>query len=328
MDLFFDNLQVIHNRGQVLEENHYYPFGLTMEGISSLAADIIKNKIKFNGIEETRDFDLIQYDAFFRTYNPQIGKFLQVDPKIESAEQWSPYTSMLNNPIKYADPLGDSAIKPLMPRHPINNSSDWGYVPYNVIGSVVNGVQNIFSNISNTLNSPDPVAATVSGISGTAAGLADNVKTEYNFWTTSTSTKKLNTLKTFFSNPDNYFQAFEQATVGFSLGKLSLSSKPKKLSMNYAATAAESEAVGQVVVHGNSLKSLRPTWGYKLYTKDGVFLKNGITSAAKAESRYTKSFMSDKIMLEKTLFPDRLSAYKWEYQQNQTLRGPLNLNMH
>ncbi len=32
------------------------------------------------------------------------------------------------------------------------------------------------------------------------------------------------------------------------------------------------------VFHGNSLKSTRPTWGYKLYSNDGTFLKNGITS--------------------------------------------------
>ncbi|PZQ95386.1 MAG: hypothetical protein DI539_30570, partial [Flavobacterium psychrophilum] len=86
--------------------------------------------------------------------------------------------------------------------------------------------------------------------------------------------------------------------------------------------------IERIAVHGNSLKSLRPTWGYKLYSADGTFLKNGITSAAKAESRYTKAFMSDKVMLEKTLFPNRAAAYQWEFQQNQVLRGPLNFNMH
>ena len=87
-------------------------------------------------------------------------------------------------------------------------------------------------------------------------------------------------------------------------------------------------ALEQIAVHGNSLKSLKPTWGYKLYSQDGTFLKNGITSAVKAESRYTKAFMSDKVMLEKTLFPNRAAAYQWEFRQNQILRGPLNFNMH
>ena len=85
--------------------------------------------------------------------------------------------------------------------------------------------------------------------------------------------------------------------------------------------------VGDVVVHGNLLKSLRPTWGYKLFSKDEIFLKNGITSRTVPESRYTKAFMADKYM-EAIQFSNRLSAYRWEAEQNMILRGPLSLNGH
>ena len=86
-------------------------------------------------------------------------------------------------------------------------------------------------------------------------------------------------------------------------------------------------AIKEVAVHGNSLKSFRPTWGYKLFSNNETFLKNGITSAIKAESRYTKAFMKGKYM-EKIKFSNRLDAYNWEFGQNSIKRGILNKNMH
>jgi RHS repeat-associated protein len=87
--VFFDNLQVTHVRGALLEETYCYPFGLTMTGISSKVNKgtlYVPNTKDFNGIEHTTDLDLDQYDAFSRTFDPQIGRFLQIDPKIESAD--------------------------------------------------------------------------------------------------------------------------------------------------------------------------------------------------------------------------------------------------
>jgi hypothetical protein len=86
--------------------------------------------------------------------------------------------------------------------------------------------------------------------------------------------------------------------------------------------------VEQVAVHGNSLKSMRPTWGYKLYDNSGNFLKNGITSQPIPEMRYTQKFMRTHYMDRFGPFPNRLKAYQWEYQQNLINRGQLNLNMH
>lgn len=85
--------------------------------------------------------------------------------------------------------------------------------------------------------------------------------------------------------------------------------------------------VEQTVVHGNSLASQRPTWGYKLYSEDGTFLKNGITSQAVPEARYTQKFMKDKYM-DAITFPNRREAYNWEAAQNKILKGPLNKNNH
>jgi RHS repeat-associated protein len=105
--VYFDNLQVSHNRGHILEENHYYAFGLKIAALSSRQLSGSSEQVAidrlYQGDYNEFDGDIQWNDFALRSYDPQIGRWVQRDPFDQFA---SGYEGMGNDPINNVDPSG------------------------------------------------------------------------------------------------------------------------------------------------------------------------------------------------------------------------------
>jgi RHS repeat-associated protein len=91
-----------------LQEDHYYPFGMTFQGVNSSVLSP-ENKYKYNGKELNDELGLDWYDYGARFYDAALGGWHSVDPLAEKYYKWSPYNYAVNSPIRFLDPNGMSA---------------------------------------------------------------------------------------------------------------------------------------------------------------------------------------------------------------------------
>jgi len=79
-----------------------------MAGISYRTIPLaIINSLKFNrGTELNSTFDISLYETQFRSLDPQIGRFWQIDQLTDVAVSNSPFSFGNDNPLTFNDPLG------------------------------------------------------------------------------------------------------------------------------------------------------------------------------------------------------------------------------
>ncbi len=101
-----NNSNSIDPNTEINQINHYYPFGLNMEGNWNGASADAKNKYQYNGKELQTDFGLDWNDYGARMYDAARGHFTTIDPLAPIYAFQSSYAYAANNPVKYIDFMG------------------------------------------------------------------------------------------------------------------------------------------------------------------------------------------------------------------------------
>ena len=91
--------------GEVLQLDHYYPFGMRLGGLSYNSGT--ENRYRYNGKEYHHELNLGLYDYGARMYDPSIGRWNGVDVQAEEYFPISSYAYVANNPIRLIDPNGE-----------------------------------------------------------------------------------------------------------------------------------------------------------------------------------------------------------------------------
>ena len=118
---------MVADNGTVLEETHYYPFGLIQKGISTRQTGNLHNKEKtFQDQQIDEDLDLNWVQFKYRNHDPQIGRFIEIDPLSDKYVHNSTYAFSENKVTAHVELEGleSFSIQDLWRSSGITNSTD------------------------------------------------------------------------------------------------------------------------------------------------------------------------------------------------------------
>ncbi|WAC14694.1 DUF6443 domain-containing protein [Dyadobacter pollutisoli] len=105
---YLGNVRIVFNeKGEILQNTEYYPFGLAIPKdtpTQTPAARNLVNRYLYNEKELQVGSGYLDYGA--RMYMPELGRWNAVDPLSEVSSRWSPYAYGNNNPFRFIDPDG------------------------------------------------------------------------------------------------------------------------------------------------------------------------------------------------------------------------------
>jgi RHS repeat-associated protein len=306
--VYFDNLQIQHRRGPMVEQKDYYGFGAEIPGLATQAfkAHYDQNRTKYIGKElQSKEFmdgtGLGDYDYGARMYDPQIGRFNSIDPLTDYMRRWSPYSYSFDNPIRYADASGMAP-------------SDTVTLPEVVVTSRKKSNDGWFSSVGSFLNHAVDYIPFAGSIKQIGMGIYHGDLEEAALGVV--------------------FLAVDAVTAGEGGEALRISEAVVEDVLKVGAEdevkeVAEkklAETVGEDAVHGNSAKSTKPTEKYTIADQNGKEYHGVGKPGSRAEQsikRLTKENPGKSFTVkDRQVFPNRSEALKAEAKgmQGKTLR--------
>lgn len=104
-----ENVRLVYDEsGKDIHRTNYYPFGLAVDRNNPVTTQAARNSVnRYLFIEREIQIGTGYMDLIRRFYDPATGRFMQVDPVVETQEHLSVYQYGWNNPTTQSDPNGD-----------------------------------------------------------------------------------------------------------------------------------------------------------------------------------------------------------------------------